>query len=72
MNNQLPNGLTLIQQNPDCAVALNGGRGHGWLYVKGPDGQWITHRKLDDWEIMQAEDQRDAGIIQHGTKVRAG
>jgi len=67
----LPNGLILLQQNPDCAVDLNGDRYHGWLFVKGPDGQWVTNRKLADWEIMQAEDQRDYGIVQQGTKVRA-
>jgi hypothetical protein len=71
-NNHLPNGLVLLQQNPDCAVDLNGGRYHGWLFIKGPDGQWVTQRKLADWEIMQAEDQRDEGIVLHGTKVREG
>ena len=66
------NGLTLVQQNPDCAVDLRQGKTHGWLYVRGADGQWVTCRKLDGWEIMQAEDQRDNGIIQQGTKVREG
>jgi hypothetical protein len=70
----LPNGLTLVQQNPDCAVDLNSAsRTYGWLFIRGPErGQWVTYRKLEAWEIMQAEDQRDAGIVQQGTKVRAG
>jgi hypothetical protein len=70
----LPNGLTLVQQNPDCAVDLrSASRTYGWLFIRGPErGQWVTHRKLEPWEIMQAEDQRDYGIVQQGTKVRAG
>lgn len=72
LNNRLENGLVLLQQNPDCAVDLSGGKAHGWLYVRGHDGQWVTHRKLEQWEIMQAEDQRDYEIVIHGTKVRAG
>ena len=70
--NQLDNGLVLLQQNPDCAVDLTGGRFHGWLFTRHPDGQWVSHRKLTGWEVMQAEDQRDAGIVLHGTAVRAG
>ena len=72
MNNTLDNGLVLLQQNPDCAVDLSGGKAHGWLFVRGPDGQWVTHRKLAEWEVMQAEDNRDQGIVIHGTKVRNG
>lgn len=71
--NILPNGLTLVQQNPDCAVDLRGGDTHGWLFVRAyePNGEFITHRKLESWEVMQAEDQQLYGIVQHGTQVRA-
>ena len=55
--NLLPNGLTLLQTNPDCAVQLNSGRDFGWLYMKGADGQWVTHRKLSPEEINEAQDQ---------------
>lgn len=73
MNNILKNGLVLVQQNPDCAVDLKSdSRFYGWLFVRGPEGQWITHRELTALEIMQAEDQRDYGIVQQGTKVREG
>jgi len=68
MTNILGNGLVLLQQNPDCAW----NPANNWLYVKGGDGQWVTQRKLEPWEVMQAEDQRDGGIVLYGTKVRAG
>lgn len=67
-SNILPNGLVLLQQNPDCAWNPH----NNWLYTKGADGQWVTQRKLESWEITQAEDQRDANIVLQGTKVRAG
>jgi hypothetical protein len=56
--NMLPNGLTLLQTNPDCAARLDPeARDHGWLYIKGADGQWVTHRKLANTEIEEAYDQ---------------
>lgn len=73
MRNELENGLTLVQQTREYAVDLNTLSGwYGWLFVRGADGLWVSSRKLAGWEIMQAEDQRDAGIVQHGTTVRAG
>lgn len=73
LRNVLPNGLTLLQVNPDCAVSLNPqARDHGWLYVKGADGQWVTHRKLEAVEIEEAYDQAAAMVVLQGTKVRAG
>ena len=69
----LPNGLTLLQMNPDCAARLDPeARDHGWLYVKGADGQWVTHRKLADAEIEEAYDQAADMAVKHGTQVRAG
>lgn len=70
ISNVLPNGLILLQSKPDCAVDLSGGKWHGWLFTRHPDGQFVSYRKLTDWEIMQAEDQRDLGIVQHGLDVR--
>lgn len=71
--NVLPNGLTLLQVNPDCAAQLSGCmRDFGWLYVKGPDGQWVTHRKLTPLEIEEARDQAADMAVKHGTTVRAG
>ena len=72
MSNELPNGMTLLQKNPDFAVDLRGGKTHGWLFSKGASGQWVTSRKLENWEIMQAEDQRDEGIVIHSPNLRAG
>lgn len=69
--NLLPNGLTLLQQNPDCAARLDPeARDHGWLYTRGPDGQWVTSRKLSDAEIETAYDQAADMAVLHGTKVR--
>ena len=62
----LENGMVLLQRNPDYAADLSGGRFHGWLFYKHPDGQWVSDRKLSDWEIMQAEDQRDQDIVMEG------
>lgn len=71
--NVLPNGLTLLQQNPDCAVRLDpDAKDHGWLYRRGSDGQWVTLRKLADSELETAYDQAADMVVLHGTQVRAG
>jgi hypothetical protein len=67
MNNILENGLILLQHSPNKAVDLSGGRFHGWLFYQHPDGQYVTERKLENCEIMQAEDQRDYGIVIDGS-----
>lgn len=70
--NLLPNGLTLLQVNPDCAARLDvEAKDHGWLYTRGADGQWVTFRKLSDAEIETAWDQSADMRVLHGTKVRA-
>ena len=71
--NVLPNGLTLLQINPDCAARLDPtAKDHGWLYIKGADGQWVTYRKLDNLDIETAYDQSADMAVLNGTKVRAG
>lgn len=60
---ELPAGFILVQKNPSKAVCLDGGRFHGWLMWKHPDGQWVSECKLKSWEIMQAEDQQHYGIV---------
>lgn len=73
MSNLLRNGLTLLQINPDCAAQLNTkDKTYGWLYIKGTDGQWVTHRKLSLAEIEIAYDQEVDGHVINGTKVRQG
>lgn len=72
-HNVLPNGLTLLQVNPDCAAQLDPkDRAFGWLYIKGADGQWVTHRKLSDGEIEEAQDQASDMAVLQGTRVREG
>lgn len=69
---ELNNGLTLLQQNPDCAARLDpNAKDHGWLYYKHPDGQWVTLRKLSDTEIEAAYDQSADMVVLQGTQVRA-
>ena len=71
--NVLPNGLTLLQVNPDCAIQLDGtAKDYGWLYIKGGDGQWVTHRKVEGAELETAHDQAADMAVLQGTKVRAG
>ena len=71
--NQLKNGLTLLQVNPDCAAQLDPtAKDFGWLYVKGADNQWVTQRKLSPGEIEMAQDQASDCAVMHGTQVRAG
>jgi hypothetical protein len=66
LTNHLPNGLILLQETPNCAVDLSGDENHGWLYYQAPGAEWVKYRKLLDWEIMQAEDQRDECIVLQG------
>ena len=69
--NVLSNGLTLLQVNPSCAAQLDASDKHyGWLFVKSPDGQWVTQRKLSDGEIEIAHDQAADMSVLQGTKVR--
>lgn len=66
----LENGLTLLQTNPHFAADLTEGKYHGWLFTKNHDGKWITARKLSKFEINQAEDQRDSGIVIQSQNLR--
>lgn len=73
--NLLPNGLTLLQQNPDCAARLDPeAKDHGWLYTRRAetDWRWVTLRKLSPTEIETAYDQAADMAVLQGTKVRAG
>ncbi len=71
--NVLSNGLTLLQQNPDCAAQLDArDKAYGWMYTRGADGQWATLRKLFDGEIEIAHDQAADMAVLQGTQVRAG
>ncbi len=75
LSSTLPNGLTLVQRSPDCAIDLRtNSASYRWLFTRSENtnGQWVTVRRIEDWELTQAEDQRDNNIVQHGTKVREG
>jgi hypothetical protein len=72
MNNILPNGLTLLQQNPYLAARLNPeAKDHGWLYKKN-HGVWVSFKKLSDDEIETAYDQSANMVVLHGNTGRAG
>lgn len=70
--NVLPNGLTLLQVNPDCAARLfpKDAKDFGWLFTRGSLGQWVALRKLSDHELEEAHDQAADMQVLHGTKVR--
>lgn len=69
--NLTPDGLTLLQINPDCAAQLDANhKAYGWLHTRGADGQWVTSRKLSDDEIEMAHDQAADGAVLQGTKAR--
>lgn len=71
-NNVLSNGLTLLQQNPDCAARLDPtAKDHGWLYTRGTDGRWVTLRRLSADEVETAYDQSADMVVLQGTQVRA-
>lgn len=69
---KLPAGFQLVQRNPDKAVCLDGGRFHGWLMYRHPGGQFVSERKLEQWELMQAEDQWHYGIVLDGADQQKG
>jgi len=58
-HNELPNGLTLLQINPDRAADLRKESSYfGWLFYRGSEvDQWVTLRKLSSREICEAYDQ---------------
>ena len=60
---KLESGYFRLQINPEIVVCLDGSDVHGWIFYRHPDGQLVTKRKLADWELMQAEDQRDENIV---------
>ncbi|HET8870105.1 MAG TPA: hypothetical protein VFM48_06640, partial [Aquabacterium sp.] len=67
LTDEVPKGFIPLQRENGkliYAACLDGGRYHGWLMWKHPDGQWVTKRKMTPTEIMQAEDQDHYGIVQ--------
>lgn len=64
---ELPKGFIPLQQENGTIVYAacldRNARHYKWLMWKHPDGQWVSKRKLEEWEVMQAEDQEHYGII---------
>ena len=72
---ELPNGFVPLQKENGklvYAACMDSSASHyKWLMWRHPDGQWVSKRKLEDWEVMQVEDQEYYGIVQkaaHGIK----
>ncbi len=62
-NNITKEGYIIVQRNPTFVVDLNyESATKNWL-LKEINNQFLPIRRLESWEIMQAEDQRDYGII---------
>lgn len=67
IKSDLPKNFVPLQQENGklvYAACMDGGHFHGWLMWKHPDGQWVSKRKLEPWEIMQVEDQAHYAIVQ--------
>lgn len=62
---ELKTGFYRLQVNPERVVCFEGDW-HGWLFMRHPDGHLTSIKKLAPWEVMQAEDQRDADIVLDG------
>ena len=78
ITDELPVGFVPLQsENGKVVYAAcmdSNARHYKWLMWKHPDGQWVSKRKLEDWEVMQVEDQAHYGIVQeaaHGIKGEA-
>ena len=63
---QMHNGVLVY------AACFDHGPFHGWLMYLPPNGQWVSKRKLEPWEIMQAEDQEHYGIVQQTSGPKLG
>lgn len=66
---KLPDNFTMLQINPDYATNLYGGNGFHWLFTPDADGVWRPVRKLDRYEVIQAEDQEIDKIVIDGSKI---
>lgn len=63
IDNITEEGYIIVQQDPTFVVDLAyDSPTKNWL-LKLVNGNYISIRQLETWEIMQAEDQRDYGII---------
>jgi glutathionylspermidine synthase len=45
----------LIEANNGTRAVCIEGRFYGWVFLKHPDGQWVTQRKASQHEIEQAK-----------------
>ncbi len=63
---ELKTGWVRVQVNPERVACIDNGEWHGWLFMRHPDGQLVSCQKLENWEIMQVEDQRDSDIVLDG------
>ena len=68
----LPNGFVPLQRENGrivYAACMDSNAMHyKWLMWRHPDGQWVSKRKLQEWEVMQVEDQEHYGIVQDKEK----
>lgn len=68
ITDDLPKGFIPLQRRNGQLVYAAcmdfNARHYKWLMRKHPNGHWVSERKLEDWEVMQVEDQDHYGIIQ--------
>jgi hypothetical protein len=69
---KLPSGFVPLQKENGrivYAACMDSNAMHyKWLMWRHPDGQWVSKRKLENWEVMQVEDQEHYGIVQDKEK----
>lgn len=54
----IPDGFVILQtrdNQPNYAACMDNGRLHGWLMARNFDGQFVSMRKLEHWEILEIE-----------------
>ncbi len=68
---ELPSGFVPLQKRNGrlvyAACMDPQARHYKWLMWRHPDGQWVSKRKLVNWEVMQVENQQHYGIVQKAT-----
>lgn len=66
MSDKLKPNWVRVQVNPERVVCLDGGKWHGWLFSRHPDGQLVSCKKLNIGEIILAGAQLNSGKVCDG------
>ena len=50
----IPTSFDIILRDEHAICIDENNQGYGWLFVKHPDGQWVSLRKATDYEVFLA------------------